>query len=85
MVGDIKVLKKWMGEAVYNKLAADISTRKHDGYVFNGTILEIEEAQMIVQYLEELGPIIVGIYQVQQINCIKNRKGEIIEVRTYTM
>lgn len=36
--------------------------------------------QMIVQYLEDFGPVIVGIYMVQQINCVKNRKGEVIEV-----
>ncbi len=78
--GDIKVLKQWLGEAVYSKLAADISTRKHDGYVFDGTILEVDENQLILQYLEESGPVIVGVYMVQQINCIKNRKGEIIEV-----
>lgn len=78
--GDIKVLKQWLGEAVYNKLAADISTRKHDGYAVNGNVLHVDENALIVQYLEEMGPVIVGIYMVQQINCIKNRKGEIVEV-----
>lgn len=27
-----------------------------------------------------MGPVILMVYMVQQINCIKNRKGEIIEV-----
>ena len=39
--GDIKILKAWCGEAVYSKLAADISTRKHDGYKFSGHLLEV--------------------------------------------
>ncbi|RYH26306.1 hypothetical protein EON65_14740 [archaeon] len=39
--GDIKVLKMWCGEAVYSKLAADIATRKHDGYKFSGHLLEV--------------------------------------------
>eukprot|EP00981_Chlorochromonas_danica_P006041 scaffold1263_cov170-Ochromonas_danica.AAC.5 len=77
--GDIKVLKQWLGEAVYNKLAADIATRKHDGYAVNGNVLHVDENALIVQYLEEMGPVIVGIYMVQQINCVKNRKGEIVE------
>jgi hypothetical protein len=31
--------------------------------------------------LDQEGPIILAIYMVQQINCIRNKEGEIIEVR----
>lgn len=78
--GDLKFLKKWLGEAVFNKLAADIRMRKSDGITFDPTILDIDENQLIMRYIEGGGPIIVGVYMVQQINCIKNRKGEIVEV-----
>lgn len=78
--GDLKILKKWLGEAAFNKLAADIRMRKADGITFDSNILDIDENQLIVRYLEGGGPVIVGVYMVQQINCIKNRKGEIIEV-----
>lgn len=78
--GDTAALKPWLGEAVYAKLAADIRTRKHDGIIFDTNILDIDENTILTKFLEDGGPIIVVIYMVQQINCIRNRKGEIIEV-----
>lgn len=77
--GDLKTLKPWLGEAVYNKLAADIRTRKNDKIVFDANILNIDENQVIMRYLDDQGPVIVCIYMVQQINCIR-KAGEIIEV-----
>jgi import inner membrane translocase subunit TIM44 len=80
LMGNTSALKPWLGEAVFNKLAADIRTRKHDGIVFDTNILDIEENQIIMRYMENGSPVIVVVYMVQQINCIRNRKGEIIEV-----
>lgn len=79
-MGNTAALKPWLGEGVYNKLAADIRTRKHDGIVFDTNILDIDENQIIMRFLENGGPVIVVVYMVQQINCIRNKKGEIIEV-----
>lgn len=79
--GDLRFLKQWLGEACYNKLAADVRTRKSDGIVFDSNVLAIDENQTILRYIESggvTGPIILAIYMVQQINCIK-KKGEIIE------
>lgn len=80
LMGNTAALKPWLGEGVYNKLAADIRTRKHDGIVFDTNILDIDENQIIMRFLENGGPVIVVVYMVQQINCIRNKKGEIIEV-----
>ena len=33
------------------------------------------------RYLEHEGPIVLIVYMVQQINCVRNRAGEIVEVR----
>ena len=81
LAGNASALKPWLGEGVYNKLAADIRARKHDGIVFDCNILDLEENRLILRFLENGGPVIVGVYMVQQINCIRNRKGEITEVR----
>jgi len=78
LLGNTSTLKPWMGEAVYNKLAADIRARKHDGITFDTNILDIDENQMILRYLENGSPVIVCVYMVQQINCIR-KKGEIVE------
>lgn len=77
--GDTAALRPWLGEAVYNKLAADIRLRKSDGTIFDPNILDIEEKNVIIRLLEGTGPIILVVYMVQQINCIRNKKGEVIE------
>jgi predicted lipid-binding transport protein (Tim44 family) len=79
-VGDTKALRPWLAEGVYNKLAADIRLRKADGITFDPNILEIDENQVMMRFLEDGGPVIVVVYMVQQINCIR-KKGEIVEVR----
>eukprot|EP01034_Spumella_vulgaris_P028987 gene28987-35952_t len=80
LMGDTIALKPWLGEAVYSKLSADIRARKHDGIVFDSNILEIDENQMVLKFMDNGGgAVIVVVYMVQQINCIRNREGEIIE------
>jgi import inner membrane translocase subunit TIM44 len=77
--GDLKTLKPWCGEAVYNKLAAEIRLRKSESITFDSNILNIDENAIIMKILDDDRPIIVVVYMVQQINCIR-KKGEIIEV-----
>lgn len=79
-LGDTRALKPLCGEAVYNKLAADAKARKKAGHVFDANLLSVEENQLILKLVEDMGPVIVGVYMVQQINCIRNKDGEIIEV-----
>lgn len=38
---------------------------------------------MLSSLLEGEGAIIVVVYMVQQINCIRNKEGDIVEVRIY--
>jgi import inner membrane translocase subunit TIM44 len=80
--GNTRVLKKWTGEALYNKLNAEITQRKSEGIQLDEHILAIEEANVInVAYEEGAGqsPIIVLQFMVQQIHCIR-KNGEIVEV-----
>lgn len=77
--GDTKSLRPWLGEGVYNKLAAEIRARKGDGIKFDSNILDIEENQIVLRFLENGGPVIVVVYMVQQINCVRNKKDEIVE------
>lgn len=78
--GNTKYLKKHCGEGVYNRLAADIRIRKSEGIVFDPTILDFDQLQVLLKYVDREGPIIMCVYMVQQINCVKNKDGEIIEV-----
>ena len=78
--GNTKALKPWLGEACYKKLAADIGARRADGLTFDSNIIEVDENKISCNFLEERGyPIIQAVYAVQIINCVKNKKGEIVE------
>lgn len=55
-------------------------SRKSDGIVFDPNILSIEENRVIMRILEEREAVALVVYTVQQINCIRDRKGEIKEV-----
>lgn len=79
--GDSKALKPWLTEGVYARLSAEIRARKADGIVFDSNILEIDENAVVLKFLENGGAVILVVYMVQQINCIRNKKGEVIEVR----
>ncbi len=78
--GNTKALKPWLGEACYKKLAADIGARRADGLTFDSNIIEIDENKISCNFLEERGyPVVQAVYAVQIINCVKNKKGEIVE------
>jgi hypothetical protein len=91
--GNISPHRKIMGEAVYQKLIADIRIRKQEGLVFDSTVIDCEERAVELKYPEGSdSAYIVGHYAVQQLYCVKNREGEIIEgdesdirMRIYTM
>lgn len=75
--GNLNKIKDWLGEGLYKKLAADIRERK--GYTFDSNILFIEENQVQLRRQENGMPYIVVVYSVQQINCIRDKNGEIKE------
>jgi mitochondrial import inner membrane translocase subunit TIM44 len=78
LTGDVGFLKQHLGEGVLNKLTQDIKLRESDKIEFDTNILDIDENATIMKFVEENGPVIVCVYMVQQINCIR-KAGEIIE------
>jgi len=79
--GNVSPYRKIMGEAVYQKLIADIRIRKQEGLVFDSTVIDCDERAIELKYPEGSdSAYIVGHYAVQQLYCVKNREGEIIEV-----
>ena len=78
--GNTKSLKPWLTEGVFSRLSAEIRARKADGIVFDTNILEIDENTVLLRFLETGEAAILVIYMVQQINCIRNTAGEVVEV-----
>lgn len=80
--GDTRSLKPWLTEGVFSRLSAEIRARKKDGIVIDSNILDIDENTVMLRFLETGEAAILVIYMVQQINCIRNTAGEVIEVGT---
>jgi predicted lipid-binding transport protein (Tim44 family) len=78
--GDTRSLKPWLTEGVFSRLSAEIRARKKDGIVIDSNILDIDENTVMLRFLETGEAAILVIYMVQQINCIRNTAGEVIEV-----
>ncbi|CAK4639052.1 hypothetical protein LEN26_005674 [Aphanomyces euteiches] len=78
--GNSRDLKQWMGEAAYNTVNMAIRERKSEGLVVDPNILAIRNVTVIALSAEDKQAPIIGIQlMAQQINCIRNREGEIVE------
>lgn len=79
--GRIQELKPWLGEAVYNRLAAEVRARKKDGVQMDTNVLAIMNAEILACEVEgssvnvEKGddPIILLHFMCQQIHCVRKK------------
>jgi len=79
--GRIQELKPWLGEAVYNRLAAEGRARKKEGVQMDTNVLAIMNAEILACEVEgasvnvERGsdPIILLHFMCQQIHCVRKK------------
>jgi len=81
--GNTRQLKEWCGEGVYGKLKQEIRKRKADGLVLDHQVFAIENDEILAIKADGDGtgqpPAVVVQLMAQQVNCIRNREGEIVE------
>lgn len=81
--GRIKELKPFLGEAVYNRLAAESRARKKEGVYVDTNVLGIMNSEILActpDNVNKGSPIITVHFMCQQINCVKKKEtGEIVE------
>ncbi|KAJ0392869.1 hypothetical protein ATCC90586_012181 [Pythium insidiosum] len=78
--GNSRDLKKWFGEAAYSRINMAIRERKSEGLVMDPNVLSIDNVEVIEATAEDKhAPIILVRFSAQQINCIRNREGEIVD------
>jgi len=83
--GNIDDLEPLLGESVYQRLRAEMEVRKKEGLVLDTNILGIFNAEIIAAEVDksnEFGvkePILIIHYMCQQINCVRNVKGKVVE------
>merc|ERR1712194_915178 len=81
--GRIKELEPWLGEAVYKRLSAENKVRKEEGLVVDSNLLGLFNAEIVAVEMDkvERQPIILLHFMAQQINCVRNKEGEVVEGR----
>eukprot|EP00903_Cladosiphon_okamuranus_P005734 g5690.t1 len=79
--GDVELLQQWTGEACFNKLASEAKQRKADGMVLDPHVLDVRQGEVLAikADAEKANPTIALQFMCQQINCVRNKKGEILE------
>lgn len=81
--GKIEELKPWLGEGVYKRLSAETKVRKEEGLIVDSNLLGIFNADIVAVEMNKVDrqPILLLHYMCQQINCVRNKDGEVVEGR----
>lgn len=77
--GDLDILKDWCHEYPYTILSTPIKQAKQLGYKFASKVLDIDNVDLTMGKIMEQGPILVISFTSQQIMCVKDSKGNIVE------
>jgi mitochondrial import inner membrane translocase subunit TIM44 len=76
---DLEILKDWCYEGVFNIIATPLKQVKQLGYRMDSKILDIENVDLILGKVMDQGPVLVITFQSQQILCVRDSKGNVIE------
>jgi hypothetical protein len=80
ITGNEKLMDGICADTCKAMVGAAISDRKQNGFVLDPTILDIRGANlMAARPLEKAPPLMVVGFQAQQVHCITDKKGEVVE------
>lgn len=77
--GKLDILKDWCFEGVYNILATPILNAQKAGYLLDSKIIEIDNIDLVMGKVMDQGPVLIVTFQTQQIMCVRDMKGGVIE------
>ncbi|XP_040567904.1 mitochondrial import inner membrane translocase subunit TIM44 [Lepeophtheirus salmonis] len=77
--GDLEILEDWCFEAPFSVLATPIRQAKELGYLMESTVLDIDNVDLTTGMMMEQGPVLAITFNAQQILCVRDRSGKIIE------
>lgn len=77
--GDLEILKDWCHEGPYNILSTPIKQAQKMGAHFDSKILDIKDVDLSMGKMMDQGPVLVISFQTQQIMCLRDSKGKVIE------
>merc|ERR1712106_1308053 len=77
--GDLEILEDWCYEAPYTMLATPLRQAMQLGYVLDSKVLDIDSLDLAMGKMMEQGPVLVITFNSQQILCVKDREGKVVE------
>ena len=77
--GELEVLRDWCFESTYNIIATPIAQAQKAGCRLDSKILDIENVDLAMGKVMEQGPVLIVTFQTQQIMCVRDGKGAVIE------
>lgn len=77
--GDLEILEDWCYEAPFNVLATPLRQAKQMGYVLDSKVLDIDSVDLAMGKMMEQGPVLVITFNSQQIMCVRDREGKVVE------
>ncbi|CRK96766.1 CLUMA_CG009971, isoform A [Clunio marinus] len=77
--GNLDILKDWCFESTYNIIATPIQAAKKLGYYLDSKVLDIENVDLAMGKVMEQGPVLIITFQAQQIMCVRDSKGNVVE------
>ncbi|KAJ1447778.1 hypothetical protein M885DRAFT_541622 [Pelagophyceae sp. CCMP2097] len=79
--GEARKLRPWLSDGLFQRLAHEIRLRKEEGLDYtDAKVLDCERCEILAcQVEDQRSPIIVAQFMTQQINCVRNREGDIVE------
>jgi len=77
--GDLEILEDWCYEAPFNVLATPLRTAQQMGYVLSNKVLDIDSISLYTGKMMEQGPVLVIMFNAQQVMCVKDKTGKVIE------
>lgn len=79
LAGKRDVLQECCTEDAYRMLNASILERDAEGIIMDTNILDISEVELTAGRLLEDAPVLIVTFSAQQINCLRDRSGAVIE------
>ncbi|XP_050701927.1 mitochondrial import inner membrane translocase subunit TIM44-like isoform X1 [Eriocheir sinensis] len=76
---DLEVLQDWCYERAYSLLATPVKQAFQLGFTFDSKVLDVDNVDLVMGKVMDEGPVLAVSFQSQQIMCLRNNKGEVVE------
>jgi len=77
--GDLEILEDWCYEAPFNVLATPLRQAAQMGYQLHSQVLDIDSINLMMGKMMEQGPVLILTFNSQQVMCVKDRDGKVVE------